>query len=566
MYCSKCGSIVPDTSKFCPGCGAKVITSQAGVAQVQQKSVPFCPKCGAKVPSGAKFCASCGADTLVPAVKASTPQPKPQPKPQPQPKLNDKPADEWAFVSKEPEKPKKKKKHGCLKTLVVFLLIGALIYTGFISPAFVPTIARKFKPLPDYFKNGTEITTAASSTEATTLGSADTTGYTVTLPAGSLPDGSNVTMHVCSADETKEYDTDGRFKGVGTLVQLSSDKYDGGLFENEVTVTVKIPEKDLGKNVSAGDYAFMYYNETTGEWTAFDIDYYDEENGTITGTLPHFSDWWFGKPSKEEQIDRFATKYCMEAVKSKHDSEEAASSLVPYIKDSLKNIDLPETERNDLARSVAVYVASRFNTEKSDSPEVTAKLTAAAWKAYEGKDPSEFINAVGDTTAEKLTDYLLKNGKYVPEYAPGITKAVGNASSLSRAAGYAYEGDYKDALKEVGSIMAGWTPTTAVINAAANYAIKKSAESYDNWKANQIEELYQLYKHGGRDFWGLEVSPQNEEELWEYINYPHGFTRTGGVYRLYNLDSIKETCARYGWSETDYKQLSPEKKAIFDCE
>ena len=516
----------------------------------------YCSKCGSKIPDGSKFCGSCGARVITP-LQSGTAAVKP--------KINGQTVDEWNRNESSTDKPeKKKKKHGCLRTLVVLLLIGALIYTGFISPAFVSTLAKKLKPLPDCFENGTEVTAEASSAENTTIGSADTTGYTVTLPAGSLPDGANVTMRVLSADETKKYGSNGMFDGVGTLVELTSDKYDGGLFENDVTVTVKIPEKQLGENVSAGEYAFMYYNEAAGEWTAFDIDCYDPEAGTITGTLPHFSDWWFGRLSKDEQIDRFATKYCMQAVAAEHDSQAAAEALVPYIGDSLKNLDLPETERNDLVRSVAIYVASRFNTDTNDAPEVSAKLTAAAWKAYEGKDPSEFVNTVGDTVAEKLTDYLLKSGKYVPEYAPGITKAVGNASSLSRAAGYASEGDYEDALREVGSIMAGWTPSTALINAAANYAVKKAGESYDNWKANQIEELYGIYKNGARDFWGSEVSPQNEEELWEYIYYPHGYTRTAGIYRIYSLDSIKQTCARYGWSETDYKQLSPEKKAIFD--
>jgi len=44
--CVKCGTMVPQGSKFCPSCGAP-----------QQST---CPKCGASVPSGAKFCPSCG--------------------------------------------------------------------------------------------------------------------------------------------------------------------------------------------------------------------------------------------------------------------------------------------------------------------------------------------------------------------------------------------------------------------------------------------------------------------------------------------------------------------------
>ncbi len=50
--CSKCGSIVPATSNFCPNCGASV---------QQQVATTPCPKCGTQVHHGAKFCPNCGA-------------------------------------------------------------------------------------------------------------------------------------------------------------------------------------------------------------------------------------------------------------------------------------------------------------------------------------------------------------------------------------------------------------------------------------------------------------------------------------------------------------------------
>ncbi|MBE6506359.1 MAG: SPFH domain-containing protein [Methanocorpusculum parvum] len=46
--CAKCGAVVPDGAKFCPGCGEK------------QTSGSFCPECGAAVPPGSKFCPECG--------------------------------------------------------------------------------------------------------------------------------------------------------------------------------------------------------------------------------------------------------------------------------------------------------------------------------------------------------------------------------------------------------------------------------------------------------------------------------------------------------------------------
>jgi membrane protease subunit (stomatin/prohibitin family) len=48
--CVKCGTMVPQGSKFCPACGEKQ----------EQKA---CPGCKAALPAGAKFCPSCGAKT-----------------------------------------------------------------------------------------------------------------------------------------------------------------------------------------------------------------------------------------------------------------------------------------------------------------------------------------------------------------------------------------------------------------------------------------------------------------------------------------------------------------------
>ncbi len=48
VKCNKCGSLVPEGSKFCLECGETVIGST------------FCLSCGQKFPAGAKFCNNCG--------------------------------------------------------------------------------------------------------------------------------------------------------------------------------------------------------------------------------------------------------------------------------------------------------------------------------------------------------------------------------------------------------------------------------------------------------------------------------------------------------------------------
>lgn len=52
--CSSCGHVLKANAKFCPECGAKVVTSTSTSAK------KFCPECGNQVELGTKFCPECG--------------------------------------------------------------------------------------------------------------------------------------------------------------------------------------------------------------------------------------------------------------------------------------------------------------------------------------------------------------------------------------------------------------------------------------------------------------------------------------------------------------------------
>ncbi len=54
IKCAQCGAQIPEGSKFCPECGAKVVA----------KGKILCPQCGAEIPEGAKFCLECGAKLI----------------------------------------------------------------------------------------------------------------------------------------------------------------------------------------------------------------------------------------------------------------------------------------------------------------------------------------------------------------------------------------------------------------------------------------------------------------------------------------------------------------------
>lgn len=57
MNCNECGSVVNESAKFCPECGARV------------KREMFCLKCGERLAEGQKFCSQCG--TAVEGIEAA---------------------------------------------------------------------------------------------------------------------------------------------------------------------------------------------------------------------------------------------------------------------------------------------------------------------------------------------------------------------------------------------------------------------------------------------------------------------------------------------------------------
>jgi len=50
VRCGKCNALVPDGTKFCNECGAKIV----------KQGTTSCPKCNAENPEGVKFCNNCG--------------------------------------------------------------------------------------------------------------------------------------------------------------------------------------------------------------------------------------------------------------------------------------------------------------------------------------------------------------------------------------------------------------------------------------------------------------------------------------------------------------------------
>ncbi len=88
--CPQCGTPVPPGVKFCPECGARLVTACPQCGAPVPPGVKFCPECGARlvtacpqcgapVAPGVKFCPECGTPITTAAVAPAPPPPPPAP-------------------------------------------------------------------------------------------------------------------------------------------------------------------------------------------------------------------------------------------------------------------------------------------------------------------------------------------------------------------------------------------------------------------------------------------------------------------------------------------------------
>lgn len=381
------------------------------------------------------------------------------------------------------------------------------------------------------------------------VGNIASDGYELNVAEGTFEKGAKVTVETVSDAELSKYQDSTKFNIIGKPVKVSSDSYNGGLFGTDVMLTLPIPGDDLE------NYVVLYWDESTGDVRYFEPSSFDTKAGTMTVCLPHFSLFGSGELSDQEKIDRFLDQYAAKEAIARSDDKKAASDLEPYIKAKLQALNLTEDAARELSLSLINQMGSGFG---EDAGTYTDIVTTAI-KSIDKGDPADFESKMEELISNKLYDmlnYNLATGK-----ADSPFKDVGKAATIL---GAIAGGDTKAALTEIGDVIGSVVPAAGITTKAVAYVGAKVDQCFTNWKSNQIEELYQAYKNGAKDFWGNEVIAGDEESLKNYIYYSHGFTMAKGVYRFYNMDKVAETCEKYGWGRKEYDELDEKYRAEFD--
>ena len=377
----------------------------------------------------------------------------------------------------------------------------------------------------------------------------------VTAQEIKVPDGLNVDNGI---------DTVGKWYDVG------SKDYDGLPLSGDVLLTVSMPGK-IDKN-DIGSYVFIYYDEKNDEFRYLFPDSYDLSAGTMTIDLPHFSLWGSAKLTKEEQIEAFLDSYSTKLAVERGKRQQAAAELEPYVRAKVEAMGLTKQAAADLIQSTVNFLGGSFTGDNADYIEMGTNYVTTLTRGFYDEDNDAAMNGLEDAV-----NNALMNSWDELEFSDRLDKVLGSefagssvstllssSSGIARMAGYMAGGDMKEAMKELGNIMQGVHPAVEFTTKAVAFLGAKINEEFTNWKSNQIEELYQIYKNGAEDIWGNEVIAGNRESFLTYLNTSSGFTMAKGVGRFYNLDKVSEICEKYGWPYSTYEELPERYRDIFE--
>lgn len=337
------------------------------------------------------------------------------------------------------------------------------------------------------------------------LGRTEKDGASVTVAKGSFSTSTKVEL--VTPEKIPAYDKDAA-EMVGAPIEIAATGKPVRL-EDKATVAFKIP----AGTTSADDIARLrvaYYNGQ--EWDYLKPDNVDVTSGVMTLGLYHFS---LLAPTKLKGDDKITNDWIKakalqdglnKDIAKPHDAYSAQALDL-----SMEKLGINDTEtKNQVLRSML------------DDPEY--KAMEGYYKTNNQVFDDKLKTLIGKKIVGQVPAPLIKN-------ALKALKVTGATAAISKAAGNAVEGEYKDAAKEIGDFITN----QFILGVAGKAAVAITNYEIRTWKNSEVEAAFKAYRDGSSGyFYGYNNDAKDFDAVWDQMR---------GIRRQIELEAIRQANA-----------------------
>lgn len=354
------------------------------------------------------------------------------------------------------------------------------------------------KTIPENIKG------SSTDDEKLVLGDIGKNKVSFVVSKGSFDESSEVSL--ASPENVPDYNAS-IMEPLGSPIDISAGE--NKRMNEKATVTFKFSEDELPQGEEIYQVRVAYFDGK--KWDYVKPTKVDEEAGLITFETYHFSLLGPVKVNDETKItEDWIHSQALESVlrdKINDEVDNVASQLTDMILGKMGVTD--EGSRNKVLNEIlnsGSYKEIYDQYKKGDVNSANEKLALLAGeKIAENVPDSVFSKALGD-----------------------VVGSADDVAKVSQAAGYAAEGQYKEAAKIIGEQIAD----KFLITTAGKIAVEMVDYQIQSWKNSEVEAAYEAYKEGADGvFWGYNVDPGDFNGVWLQMR---------GIRRQLELEMIKK--------------------------
>jgi len=314
---------------------------------------------------------------------------------------------------------------------------------------------------------------------------------------------------------------------LGAPIEISSDT--ARRLNEPATVTFRFDPAALPEGDEIYSVRVAYYDGSTWEYVR--PTEVDKERGLVTLETYHFS---LLAPTKLESEQKITEDWIHSA------------ALDSVLRDDVNG------RMDHVAEQIADMILGKMGISDESTRGTVLKelMTSDSYKEIYDTYKS------GDTVGASQQIALLAGEKIAANVPDSVFKealgSLGDASediaAVSQAAGYAAEGQYKEAARIIGEQIAD----KFLITTAGRIAVEIVDEQIESWKNGEVEAAYEAYKKGADGvFWGYNVDKGDFDGVWLQMR---------GIRRQLELEAVnRENAAR---EEAGMPELSDRQEAL----